>query len=150
MNYKDILSKLPYTRPFLFVDTLLHLDEEGVKGQFTFLDTCDFYKGHFKGNPITPGVILTECCAQIGMVCLGIYLLDKTGTIATDRLKLGMSSAQMEFFLPVYPNETVTVSSKKEYFRFNKLKCAVKMHNEKGKLICKGTLSGMLKIDSDG
>jgi 3-hydroxyacyl-[acyl-carrier-protein] dehydratase len=150
MDYKNILAKLPYTKPFLFVDTLLHLDEESVKGQFTFLDTSDFYKGHFKGNPITPGVILTECCAQIGMVCLGIYLLDKAGSHATDHLKLGMSSAQMEFFLPVYPNETVIVNSKKEYFRFNKLKCAVKMHNEQGKLICKGELAGMLKIVSDG
>jgi 3-hydroxyacyl-[acyl-carrier-protein] dehydratase len=149
MDFKNILEKLPYSKPFLFVDTLLHLDEDGVKGQFTFLDTFEFYKGHFKGNPITPGVILTECCAQIGMVCLGIYLLDKTGTYATDPIKLGMSSAQMEFFLPVYPNETVTVSSKKEYFRFNKLKCAVKMHNEEGKLICKGELAGMLKTDSD-
>ena len=34
-----------------------------------------FYKGHFKENPITPGVLLIETMAQIGVVCLGIYLL---------------------------------------------------------------------------
>ncbi len=146
MNYKNIVERLPYAPPFLFVDSLLHIDDAGVTGEFTFLDTLDFYKGHFRGNAITPGVILTECCAQIGMVCLGIYLLDKEGALEVDRLRLGMSSVQMEFFLPVYPNEKVTVTSNKEYFRFNKLKCTVQMHNEQGKLICKGSISGMLKI----
>jgi 3-hydroxyacyl-[acyl-carrier-protein] dehydratase len=34
-----------------------------------------FYKGHLK-ILVTPGVILTETMAQIGLVCLGIFILD--------------------------------------------------------------------------
>jgi 3-hydroxyacyl-[acyl-carrier-protein] dehydratase len=44
----------------------------------------------------------------------------------------------------VYPNEKVRVVSEKEYFRFNKLKCAVKMYNINDELVCRGTISGMI------
>jgi 3-hydroxyacyl-[acyl-carrier-protein] dehydratase len=52
----------------------------------------------------------------------------------------------MDFYLPVLPNENVTVISEKEVFRFNKLKCKVKMLNEKGELVARGLISGMIKI----
>lgn len=144
MNYQDIIHKLPYTKPFLFVDTLLRVEENGAEGAYTFTEEADFYKGHFKDNPITPGVILTECCAQIGLVCLGIYLLSMENKSLSD-IQIGMSSSAMEFLIPVLPNEKVRVISEKVYFRFGKLKCAVKMYNTKGELVCKGALSGMLK-----
>ncbi|MBT8237926.1 MAG: hydroxymyristoyl-ACP dehydratase [Croceitalea sp.] len=147
MNTKNILDKLPYASPFLFVDQLETVSETGVTGSFTFLPDADFYKGHFKDFPVTPGVILTECCAQIGVVCLGIYLMgDELG----QNIKIGFSNASMEFLEPVYPNEKVTVKSEKIYFRFNKLKCKVKMFNSMGKLVCRGELSGMFKIESNG
>ena len=75
MDKKDIIQYLPYSKPFLFVDELLEVSENGVSGTYTFSESEFFYKGHFKENPITPGVILTETMAQIGLVCLGIYLL---------------------------------------------------------------------------
>lgn len=144
MKHADIISQLPYGKPFLFVDQLAHVDANGVKGSYTFAEDADFYSGHFKDKPVTPGVILTECCAQIGLVSLGIYLLQEEDKILS-KLQIGMSSSAMEFVKPVFPNETVHVTSKKVYFRFGKLKCTVQMHNAKGDLVCKGTLSGMLK-----
>ncbi len=76
VNSKDLLEKLPYTSPFLFVNEISHIDENGVTGTYSFPEDSFFYEGHFKNNPVTPGVILTECMAQIGLVCLGIYLLN--------------------------------------------------------------------------
>ncbi|MDB4292860.1 hydroxymyristoyl-ACP dehydratase [Maribacter sp.] len=148
MTKNQIISHLPYSKPFLFVDALTQIGEEGATGNYTFPKDSDFYTGHFKNAAVTPGVLLTECCAQIGLVCLGIYLLQAT-TASITGLQIGMSSSEMEFLLPVYPDETVIVSSEKVYFRFNKLKCKVKMHNEKGELVCKGVLSGMLKATAD-
>lgn len=145
MNIKEIIAKLPYSKPFLFVDELLRVDENGVEGSYLFDESLDFFRGHFKDNPVTPGVILTECCAQIGVVSLGIYLLDKEGSAIGTDIKIGLSSSEMEFLAPVFPNEKVTVISEKVYFRFHKLKCKVKMHNAAGILVCKGTISGMLK-----
>ncbi|WP_435625768.1 3-hydroxyacyl-ACP dehydratase FabZ family protein [Flagellimonas sp.] len=148
MEKTEILSKLPYSKPFLFVDELTYVHSEGVVGNFSFRKDLDFYQGHFKDEPITPGVILTECCAQIGVVCLGIFLLGEE--MNDNKLQIGMSSSEMEFYIPILPGETVRVESEKLYFRFGKLKCKVKLYNQKGELACKGVLAGMFKSGRDG
>ena len=135
---------MPYQAPFLFVDELISLSEDGVEGFYTFKKDEYFYQGHFKNNPITPGVILTEVMAQIGVVCLGIYLL-RDEISATKKPQIALTSNYIDFFLPVRPQERVKVVSEKIYFRFNKLKCRVELFNEKNELVCRGTISGMLK-----
>ncbi|MCI4443847.1 MAG: hypothetical protein JHC39_10155 [Lentimicrobium sp.] len=141
MTKEEIIVKLPYSKPFLFVDELLHIDENGVEGTYTFDENLDFYKGHFKDNPITPGVILTEVMAQIGLVSLGIYLLNNEFNATT---AIALTSTEIEFLKPVFPNEKVTVISKKIYFRFGKLKCKVKMINQKDEEVCNGVIAGIL------
>jgi 3-hydroxyacyl-[acyl-carrier-protein] dehydratase len=145
MNQEQIIKNLPYQKPFLFVDELTEISESGISGNYTFKESAFFYEGHFKENPITPGVILTETMAQIGVVCLGIFLLkDKIST--TIKPQIALTSNVVDFYLPVLPNEKVTVISEKEYFRFNKLKCRVKMINSKNELVCRGTISGMIIV----
>lgn len=143
MSSEEILTLLPYQKPFLFVDKLTEIAENGFVGTYTYQENEFFYEGHFKENPITPGVILTETMAQIGVVCLGIYLL-KDEISSEKKPKIALTSNQIDFFLPVLPNERVTVISEKEYFRFGKLKCKVKMVNTKNELICRGTIAGMI------
>jgi len=145
MEASEIIKLLPYQDPFLFVDGINSISEEGVTGHYTFKADESFYKGHFKNNPITPGVILTECMAQIGLVCLGIYLL-RNELDETTKPQIALTSHQMDFYLPVLPNEKVTVVSEKEVFRFNKLRCNVKLLNAKDELVARGKISGMLKI----
>ncbi|SHK04982.1 3-hydroxyacyl-ACP dehydratase FabZ family protein [Pseudozobellia thermophila] len=145
MPLNAILDKLPYDEPFLFVDQLVSIDENGVEGSYSFDPHAWFYKGHFKNRPITPGVILTECCAQIGVVCLGVYLLNGKSPGDRGPIQIALSSSEMEFYVPVYPGERVSVKSRKLYFRFHKLKCEVKMYNAKEELVCKGSIAGMIK-----
>ncbi len=140
MNFKEILTKLPYSEPFLFVDVLTRIDETGVEGCYTFNANASFYKGHFKDNPITPGVLLTECMAQIGVVCLGIYLAGDT----VNETKIALANQNIDFFKVVLPGEKVTVRSEKLYFRFGKLKCKVRMFDEKGDVVALGEISGMM------
>ena len=144
MTANHIIALLPYQDPFLFVDELSLVSNEGITGCYTFRQDADFYRGHFKDNPITPGVILTECMAQIGLVCLGIYML-KDEISDHHHPQIALTSSQVDFFLPVFPGEKVTVVSKKEVFRFNKLKCKVTLFNEKNELVCRGQISGMIK-----
>ena len=141
MNASEILAKLPYSPPFLFVDDLVSVDENGVTGNFTFKEDLDFYKGHFKNNPVTPGVILTETMAQIGLVCLGIFLVGKD---LNENSQIGLTSTEIEFLKPVFPGEKIKVISEKIYFRFNKLKSKVKMLNEKSEIVCEGTIAGII------
>ncbi|WP_299317942.1 FabA/FabZ family ACP-dehydratase [uncultured Maribacter sp.] len=146
-SYNWILKQLPYSEPFLFVEEILNINDKGVEGAYQFSPDADFYKGHFKNNPVTPGVILTECSAQIGLVCLGIYLLGEKTKL--ENIGIGMSSSEMEFLLPVFPGERVKVVSELVYFRFQKLKCEVKMYNEDDKLVCKGILAGMIGVANE-
>ncbi len=141
MEKIDILSKLPYSKPFLFVDKIIRIDQDGVEGEYTFDENLDFYKGHFKDKPVTPGVILTEVMAQIGLVCLGIFLLNEK---ISSNTTIALTSTDIEFLKPVFPNEKVIVISQKIYFRFGKLKCKVSMKNEKNEVVCNGTIAGMI------
>ena len=141
MTNHEILNNLPYSKPFLFVDEIVSITENGVEGTYYFDEKLDFYKGHFKDNPITPGVILTETMAQIGVVCLGIYLLNNT---FNKNSVISLTSCEIEYLKPVYPNQKVKVISEKIYFRFNKLKCKVTMFNEADQEVCRGTIAGMI------
>lgn len=145
MTSNQIIHLLPYQKPFLFVDELTTISKDGMIGNYTFKADEYFYKGHFKSNPVTPGVILTECMAQIGLVCLGIYLFKDEISNRTP-LQIALTSSQIDFFLTVAPNEKVTVISEIEFYRFNKLKCQVKMLNQKNELVCRGIISGMTKL----
>lgn len=141
MKHQEIIAKLPYSKPFLFVDEITSINENGVEGTFTFDENLEFYKGHFKEKPVTPGVILTEVMAQIGLVCLGIYLLDnefnKNNSIA-------LTSTNIDFLKPVFPSEKVIIISEKMYFRFGKLKCKVIMKNENQEIVCRGEIAGII------
>ena len=128
------------------MDELTKITDNGVTGNYTFKESEYFYRGHFKDYPVTPGVILTEVMAQIGVVCLGIYLL-REKFLDLKKPKIALTSHNIDFFLPVKPKQRVNVVSEKIYFRFNKLKCKVQLFNEKNQLVCKGDISGMLKIN---
>ncbi|WP_378187880.1 3-hydroxyacyl-ACP dehydratase FabZ family protein [Aquimarina sp. W85] len=145
-NANILIKKLPYSRPFLFVDAITEINDTGIIGNYTFRKDEFFYKGHFKDNPVTPGVILTECMAQIGLVAYGITLLPDT--VDTDTLQIAFTSSQMNFYRPVYPADTVWVKSTKQYFRFGKLQCEVAMYNANDTLIAKGVLAGMFKVNN--
>jgi len=148
LKKNTIIQLLPYKPPFLFVEELSHISENGSEGYYTFKNDEFFYQGHFKDRPITPGVILIEVMAQIGVVCLGIYLLKKNFT-DLKKPQIALTSNKIDFFLPVKPKERVKVVSEKIYFRLNKLKCKVQMFNKKNELVCRGTISGMLKVKNN-
>jgi 3-hydroxyacyl-[acyl-carrier-protein] dehydratase len=144
MAFEEIIETLPYQQPFLFVDEILAVNENGISGSYTYHASHDFYRGHFKDRPVTPGVILTETMAQIGLVSFGIYLLSKSLN-SIDEIKIALTSTEVDFFKPVFPAERVLVKSEKEYFRFNKLKCKVEMFDENGDLVCRGRIAGMMQ-----
>ena len=148
MTATEILAAMPYGKDFLFVDEILKFDQSGITGTYLFKRDLVFYESHFENKPVTPGVILTETMAQIGLVCLGIYLLKDQG--ANAKPGFAMTSNAIEFLKPVYPGDKVWVTSEKIYFRFNKLSCNVVMKNSIGEILCKGTIAGMLIQQGNG
>lgn len=146
--YDDILNHLPYKSSFRFVDNISELSEDGVVGEYTLRPDAFFYEDHFVGNPVTPGVIITEIMAQIGLVVLGIFLLSKDPGVytAADEAAFPLfTSTEISFHKIVLPGEKVKVISEKQYFRFGKLKCYVEMMDSAGDVVAKGMFSGFIK-----
>ena len=63
---KDIKELLPHRDPFLYVDFIEKTDKEEIIAYRTFTENEYFFKGHFPGHPVVPGVILVETMAQAG------------------------------------------------------------------------------------
>ncbi|MCG8452344.1 MAG: 3-hydroxyacyl-ACP dehydratase FabZ [Spirochaetales bacterium] len=101
MSYKPIKELLPHREPFLYVDALDEVTDERIVGHRTYTEEDYFFKGHFPGYPVVPGVILVESMAQCGGagVAQSGILGDKLFFLATvDKVK---------FRRQVVPGDTV-------------------------------------------
>ena len=140
----EVLAAVPQQAPFRFLDEILEIDAEHVVAAHRFREDADFYRGHFPGNPVTPGVLLIEAMAQAGVVAHGIWLLAYTsGPEALEKLVTFFTEAHVEFSGIVRPGERVLTTGRKKVFRHKLLRSEVEMRREDGALVCSGTLSGM-------
>lgn len=135
---------VPQQEPFRFIDEILELDQDHIVAAYTFREDADFYRGHFPGNPITPGVILVEAMAQAGVVALGIHLVASEGSVEeVEKLITVFTDANVEFSGTVRPGDRVITTGRKQFFRRRKLRAEVEMRLEDGTVVCSGVLSGM-------
>jgi 3-hydroxyacyl-[acyl-carrier-protein] dehydratase len=139
-----VLAAVPQQHPFRFIDEILELGDDHIVAATTFRPDADFYRGHFPGNPITPGVILIEAMAQAGVVALGIHLLEREiGAEEAAKYTTLFTDAEVDFSGMVAPGTRVVTTGKVVFFRRRKLRASVEMKREDGTLVCSGTLSGM-------
>lgn len=144
LSAEAVLDLLPQQEPFRFVDEILEIDDEQIVAAFRFRHDHDFYRGHFPGNPVTPGVILVEAMAQVGVVALGIHLLaQQSGIEAVHRVVTMFTDMQVDFTGIVKPGDRVITTGRKVFFRRLKLRSMVEMRLDGGPVVCSGTLSGM-------
>ncbi|HXV35727.1 MAG TPA: 3-hydroxyacyl-ACP dehydratase FabZ family protein [Myxococcota bacterium] len=140
---RQVLALIPQQDPFRFIDDILELDDDHIVGTYRFRPDADFYRGHFPGNPVTPGVILIESLAQVGIVALGIYLLAQESEADTAKLTTLFTDTNVEFSGIVNPGDRVTITAHKVFFRRRKLRSQAEMKLDDGTLVCSGTVSGM-------
>ncbi len=136
-----ILTAIPHAKPFRFVDEIVSLTSTSVHGRYLFREDEWFYAGHFPGAPITPGVILVECMAQIGVVALGLYLFQISGNPADDMLTV-FTEAEASFFHPVPPGSRIDVRGELVFFRRGKIKTKVTATLKNGTTAAEAVLAG--------
>ncbi len=95
-----IMKILPHRDPFLFVDKVTHLEKGrraiGIKN-LTMEDY--FFKGHFPGRPVMPGVLVVEAMAQVG----GIMMLSTKEN--QGKLAFFMAADNVKWRKPVLPGD---------------------------------------------
>ena len=90
-------------------------------------------------------MILLECLAQVGVVALGIFSVAlEGGREAVEGRVALVADAHGDFSGVVKPEQRVTVSARKTFFRRGKLRSEAEMHLDDGTLVCSGTISGMV------
>lgn len=104
MPLDPIALGLPHRAPFVFVDEVTALAPgESAVGTKTFAADEPFFRGHFPGDPLVPGVILAEALAQ-------------TAGLAAGQAGRGFRLSAikgMKFLAPVRPGETIELSARK-------------------------------------
>jgi len=134
----DILKSVPHRPPFLFIDEITFLNDEKVEGHYTFRENEYFYRGHFPGKAMTPGVILIEAMAQLGPMPLGIYLHEYH--LQRKKIFGVLSHLDVDILRPVYPDTKVYAEAHKKAHRRNTLKCFCELKSEAGEVYAEGNL----------
>jgi 3-hydroxyacyl-[acyl-carrier-protein] dehydratase len=112
LDIRAILERLPHRYPFLLVDRVLECRPgESIRALKNVTVNEPFFRGHFPGNPVMPGVLIVEALAQAaGILCF------VTANVIPDQSTrfyfVGIDKAR--FRRPVVPGDQVVLKAKVE------------------------------------
>lgn len=135
LGMAEIQKILPQREPFLFIDELVDvIPGKSVTGRKTFSGNEEFFKGHFPGMPIVPGVIVVELAAQVS-ACTVL-----TDPQYADLFGLFGSVERFRFLKKILPGQTLEVRSRLMAFRHMLAKSECKVYRD-GLLVADGVLN---------
>lgn len=108
-----VTDLIPHRPPFLFVDEIVSHDADGLVARRTWRAEEDFYRGHYPGAPITPGVLLCEAVFQTA-ACFMALKARAAGAAPGEGLPLIAKISDVRFRNPVYPGDSVVLEVKQK------------------------------------
>src|SRR5690606_18746301 len=108
-----VTDLIPHRPPFLFVDEIVSHDDAGLVAKRTWRAEEDFYKGHYPGAPITPGVLLCEAVFQTA-ACFMALKARAAGGKPGEGVPLIAKISDVRFRSPVYPGTEIVLEVKEK------------------------------------
>ncbi len=99
---------IPHRFPFLMVDRVVELTEDGIVALKNVSANEPYFAGHFPGHPIMPGVLQVEAMAQAGAV-MALNVLADPGE---KPLVFFMGIDKVKFRRPVVPGDVLRLEVK--------------------------------------
>ena len=107
LDIDAIRDILPHRYPFLLVDRITELEEDRIVGLKNVTANEPFFVGHFPDFPVMPGVLITECMAQVAGVLVLKSIPDRHS-----KLVLLASVDDAKFRRPVRPGDQLRIEMK--------------------------------------
>lgn len=135
MDREAVKNILPHRDPFLFVDEITDIKVgKWAKGVKYVRQDEEFFKGHFPGQPVMPGVLILEALAQMG----GVAFLSKEDQRGKIAYLVGVKEAK--FRRMVLPGDVLVLECELSGFRRGFGYGSGKAYVD-GELVCEGTIS---------
>ena len=101
MNINDINKKIKQRPPFQMIEKVLELEPNvSATGLKNVSVNEPYFMGHFPGNPIMPGVLIIESCAQLCSL-----VIDATEGPKEDEIMVLLKVDNFKFVKAVIPGE---------------------------------------------
>jgi 3-hydroxyacyl-[acyl-carrier-protein] dehydratase len=104
----ELLQLLPHRPPFLFLTRILSMSSGTARAAWELTGHEDFFRGHFPGQPIVPGVLIGEALAQTA----GLAIPDDDSPHRGRGRSGSLARIDLKFSAPAHPPVTLELEAR--------------------------------------